>query len=328
MIHGCHSNHYDRSMPKTPYVFRYRIHNWHAYNRALINRGRLTVWFDENAIVAWRNMDPRHGPGAPRIYSDLAIECSLVLKSVYHLSLRAAQGLVASVIDMLKLTLPVPDYSTVSRQQGTLSVCMPVTPRSCPRHVVIDSTGLKVYGAGEWHIWKHRVSRRRTWRKLHLGVDEKTKEIIAVELTESRVHDSQRLPPLLEQIPGPVGQVSGDGAYDTRACYEAVLQRGATPIFIPRRTARPRVTPDPTGWRVARDRTLQQVKARGRYGWRIVSGVTRQSIAENAMFRFKTLCGGRLWARSLVTQRTEALVKCAVLNRMTQLGMPEALRVE
>ncbi len=147
-------------MPKSHYVFRYRICNWREYNRALINRGRLTVWFDEHAIAAWRNTEPRQGPGAPRLYADLAIECALVFKAVYHLSLRAAQGFLSSVMELLKLTLPVPDYSTVSRRQGALSVRLALTPQSNPRHVVIDATGLKVYGAGEWHVWKHRVGRR------------------------------------------------------------------------------------------------------------------------------------------------------------------------
>jgi hypothetical protein len=171
------------------------------------------------------------------------------------------------------------------------------------------------------------VTRRRTWRKLHLGVDEMTKEIVAVEVTESQVHDSQPLPALLEQIAEPIDYVSGDGAYDTRTCYEAVLQRGATPVFVPRRTAQLCATRDPTGWRAARNRVLQQIEAHGRSAWQVLSGYTRQSIADNTMFRFKRLFGGQLWARSLPTQRVEAVVKCATLNRMTQLGMPVTVRV-
>jgi Transposase DDE domain len=314
-------------MPKADSIFRYRIRNWRAYNHALVDRGRLTVWFDEQAIGAWRCTDPIQGAPGPCIYSDLAIECALILKSVYHLSLRAAQGFLSSVMELMALTLPIPHYSRVSRRQGALSVRLALTPRSCPRHVVIDATGLKVYGAGEWQVWKHRVGRRRTWRKLHLGIDETTKEIVAVELTESRAHDSQQLPSLLEQIPDPVGQVSGDGAYDTRACYEAVLQCGATPTFVPRRTAQSRATSDPTGWRATRNQVLQQIKVQGRYAWRVLSGCTRQSFAETTMFRFKTLFGGRLRARHLETQRTEARVKCSVLNRITQLGMPETVCV-
>src|SRR4030095_6632545 len=184
----------------------------------------LTVWFDEQAITAWRNTEPAAGPGAPRVYADLAIECALVFKSVSHLSLRAAQGFLSSVVELMQLTLPIPDYSTVSRRQGVLSVRSTVTPRRSPRHIGSEATGLKVYGVGEWRVYKHRVSRRRTWRKLPLGVDERTKEIVAVALTGSRVHDSQPLPALLDQIPDPIGQVTGDGAYDTCACYEAVLK--------------------------------------------------------------------------------------------------------
>src|SRR2546427_10374908 len=126
--------------------------------------------------------------------------------------LRAAQGFLSSVVELMRLTLLIPDYSTVSRRQGTLQVPVSTLPQSCPRHVVIDATGLRVYGAGEWRMWKHRVCRRRTWRKLHLGIDERTKEIVVVELTESHVHDHQPLPALLDQIPDPIGQVSGDGA--------------------------------------------------------------------------------------------------------------------
>jgi hypothetical protein len=315
------------AMPKLPTVFRYRIRNWRAYNRALINRGRLTVWFDEHAIEAWHNTEPAAGPGAPRRYADLAIECALVFKSVYHLSLRAAQGFLSSVMELMRLTLPIPDYSTVSRRQGALQVRISPALQSGPRHVVIDATGLRVYGAGEWCVRKYRVCRRRTWRKLHLGIDETTKEIVAVELTKNRMHDSQPLPALLEQITDPIAQVSGDGAYDTRACYEAVLQRGAVPVFVPRRTAHHSPTKNSTGWRAARNCVLRQIEIYGRSAWRQLSGYTRQSIAENTMFRFKMLFGGRLWARGVETQRTEAVVKCAALNRMTQLGMPRTVRV-
>jgi hypothetical protein len=148
-----------------------------------------------------------------------------------------------------------------------------------------------------------------------------------VELTGSRVHDSQALPTLWEQIADPIDQVSGDGAYDTRACYEAVLERGAAPVFVPRRTAKLYTTTAPAGWRATRNGILQQMAIHGRSTWRVLSGYTRQSIAENTMFRFKRLFGGQLWARSLTTQRAEAVVKCATLHRRTHLGMPETVRV-
>src|ERR1043166_2678748 len=126
-------------MPKPPAVFRYRIRNWREYNRALINRGRLTVWFDEHAIAGWRHTEPAAGPGAPRTYADLAIECALVFKAVYHLSLRAVQGFLSSVVELMRLPLPIPDYSTVSRRQGGLGVRVASTLGSGPRHIVIDA---------------------------------------------------------------------------------------------------------------------------------------------------------------------------------------------
>jgi hypothetical protein len=147
---------------KPPLCVRYRSRNWQADNRALINRGRLTVWFYETAVVAWRNTEPAAGPGAPRLYADLAIECALVFKAVYRLSFRAAQGFLSSVMELMRLTLPVPDYSTVSRRQGELQAQMCATPGNSPQHVIIDATGLKVSGAGEWHVRKHRVLGRRS----------------------------------------------------------------------------------------------------------------------------------------------------------------------
>ncbi len=314
-------------MPKSHSVFCYRLRNWRAYNRALINRGRLTVWFDEQAVMAWHNTEAAAGPGAPRTYAELAIECALVFNSLYHLSLRAAQGFLSSVVELMQLTLPIADSRTVSRRQGALQIHRSPTLSRGPRHVVIDAPGVRGYGAGEWHVRKHRVSRRRTWRKLHLGVDERTKEVVAVERTGSRMPDNQPLPALLEQSADPLDPVSGDGAYDTRACYEAVLKRGALPVFVPRCTAKLDNATDPTGWRAPRNKILQQMAVHGRSTWRVLSGSVRQSITENTMFRFKRLFWGQLWAWSLATQRAEAAVKCAVLTRMTQLGIPETVRV-
>jgi hypothetical protein len=311
-------------MTKNDYIFRYRVRNWRDYNQALVARGQLTFWFDEDAIAGWRSTELRSGPGTPRIYSDTAIQCALVLKSVFHLSLRATQGFLGSVVELMKLDLPVPDYSTVSRRQGSVSVSLPTRKRV--RHVVIDATGLKVYGAGEWHVQKHRPDRRRAWRKLHLGVDETTKEIVAVEVTTSSVHDSLVLPTLLEQIPGRVDQVSGDGAYDTRACYEAIHRRSALAAIPPRRNAIPWERNGDASARI-RNKNLRRVRMHGRYEWRVSSGCTRQSLAENSFSRFKALFGGRLAARGPDNQYTEVMVKCAALNRMTGIGMPDSVWV-
>ena len=190
------------------YIFRYRVRNWHHYNQALIARGGITFWIDEAALTTCRNTQARSGSGAPRIYSDTAIQCAVVVKSVYCLSLRAAQGFVSSVMSLLRLDLPVPNYSTICRRQGSLKVAIFASPNNRPRHIVIDATGLRVYGAGEWHVHKHRGDQRRFWRKLHIGVDERTKEIVAAELTTTHVHDSQLLPAWLSQVTSEMAQVS------------------------------------------------------------------------------------------------------------------------
>jgi hypothetical protein len=181
--------------------------------------------------------------------------------------------------------------------------------------------------SGQNHDGGRATQAAKKVRKLHLGIDEATKEIVAVDLTESRVHDSQRISSLLGQIPDPIGQVSGDEAYDTQTCYDTVHQRGATPTFVPQRTAHRREIKDATEWRAARNRLLQQIEEQGRSRWHGLSNCTRQSIAYNTLFWFKTLFGERLWARNLERQDVETRVKCSILNRLTLLGMPKALRV-
>lgn len=312
-------------MRKDDFVFRYRVQNWPAYNRALVDRGRLTFWFDEAAISAWCHTDTAHGRGRPRIYADAAIQCALILKSVFHLNLRATQGLLSSVIELMALELPVPDYTTLCRRQGRLAMPRLGNGSHGARHVIVDSTGLKVYGPGEWYVRKHRPLQRRTWRKLHIGVDETTKEIVAVEITTSRIHDCRVFPDVLSQVTDEIAQVSGDGAYDTIDCYDAVLARDAIPTLMPRRNAKPRASPnEPTKRRNA---VLQDIAMLGRYEWRVHSGATRQSLAENAVSRWKTMLGSRLTARGTDNQSTEAMIKATVLNRMASLGMPESIRV-
>ncbi len=314
-------------MGKSDYVFRYRVRNWPEYNRALVRRGSLTLWVDEQAIGSWRHAGSGGRGGRPRIYADTAIECALMVKAAFHLSLRATQGFLESVMKLMTIKLPVPNYSTVSRRQAGITVSLGLDPSTRPRHVVIDSTGLKVYGAGAWHIRKHRSSRRRVWRKLHIGVDASTKEIVAVELTTSRIHDGLQLPGVLAHVPGQTAQVSADRAYDTERCYEAILNRGAVVTIPPRKTARASHGCDPPPWRIVRDRVLRQIKKDGRYVWRQSSGATRQSLAENAVSRFKAMLGPKLAARGFENQKVEAAIKCQVLNRMAGLGLPRSERI-
>jgi hypothetical protein len=194
---------------------------------------------------------------------------------------------------------------------------------------VIDTTGLKVFGAGERYVRKHGAGKgkRRTWRKLQLCVDETTKDIVAVDLTASDVHDSPHLPAVLDRVEGDVGQVSGSRAYGSGTCYAAFLARGAVPTIPPRRNARLSRAKDPPPFRVERDAVVRRIRREGRYPWRTSSGATRQSFAENAVSRFKALVGVKLASRKLERQQVEVLVKSQVLNRMTALGKPRSERV-
>jgi hypothetical protein len=216
---------------------RYKIRNWNAYNRALINRGSLTLWIDEEAAhTQWCNHEKNGRRGRDLTYSDWAIQCVLTLKVLYRLPLRATQGLVASLLELMGLDLPTPSYTQICRRQATLTVAVPRRKAARARHIVIDATGLKVSGEGEWKVRQHGVSKRRTWRTLHLTVDAATQEIVASVLPENAVGECEVGDEMLGQLEAdaPIEQADADGAYDTRRTYRAVSERGARVCLPPR----------------------------------------------------------------------------------------------
>src|SRR5215217_7530249 len=197
---------------------RYRVTNWSEYDAALRQRGSLTVWFTEEAIAAWRT-EPRTTRGGQAHNSALAIQTALTLRAVFQFALRQTEGLIGSILQLLGLDLAVPDHSIVSRRAETLEV-----PKPCPSsrgsvHLLVDSTGLRLCGPGEWLIEKHGTRRRRSWRKLHIGVDAETGEILASDLTTSDVGDGSQVEPLLDQITAPLASFIADGAYDQAGIY-------------------------------------------------------------------------------------------------------------
>jgi len=298
-------------------------------HRALVRRDNITLWVDEQAVAAWRNKAMLGRRGRPRIYTDTAIECALIVRAVFHLSLRAAQRFVESAFRLMGVELPVPDYTTVSRRQARLDVVRDLAAIPTARHVIIDTTGLKVFGADGWNVRKHGMGRgrRRMWRKLHLGVDETSKEIVALDLTTSGAHDSPHLPALLDQVNGEVAQVSDDRGYDSGTCYQAILAREAVPTIPPRRNAKLSRAKDPPPFWAERDAVLRRIRDEGRYVWRTSGGATRQSLAENAVSRFKALFGVKLASGKFENQQVEALVKSQVINRTVSLGLPVSERV-
>ena len=307
---------------KTPY----RIRNWPAYNAALIGRGSLTVWVDEAALGSWRYTGPTQR-GAQYHYTDAAISCVLTLRAVYHLALRAAEGLARSVFELLEVALPVPSYSTLSRRAAALSIALGALPRSTPLHLVIDSSGFKVYGEGEWKVRQHGWSKRRTWRKLHLAVNEATGEIVAAVASEAGVSDDEALPDIVAQVEGDIGQVSADGAYDKRPCYDALAERGATAVIPPRRDAKIWQHGNCAGAPWQRDENLRAIRQKGRRRWKQESGYHRRSLAETTFFRLKTIFGPAVSSRHFPQQATELFIRVAALNRMTHLGMPDSHRL-
>jgi hypothetical protein len=302
---------------------QYRVRNWGAYNRALVNRGNLTLWVDEEALQAWQYSGPTQR-GAQYVYAEAAIQCVLTLRAVYHLALRAAQGLAESVFTLLQVSLPVPTYSTLSRRGARSEIELWRLPSSAPVHLVLDSSGFKVYGEGEWKVRQYGWSKRRTWRKLHLGVDEATGEIVAAVASEAGVTDDDVVPDLLEQVDRPIQQVSADGAYDKRKCYEALEATGAKVTIPPRRDAKIWQHGNSEGERWQRDENLRAIRRLGRKRWKQDSGYHRRSLAETAIFRLNTIFGATLQSRNFAQQATELFLRASALNRMSQLGMPES----
>ncbi len=312
-----------KPQPQAPPKTRYHVRNWPEYNRALVQRGSLIVWFEPHVVMTWLNERPSGRRGASDFYSDLAIECGLTLQSVYGLPLRATQGLLRALMELMGLALPVPCYSTFARRRLDLTVRLPRHSLRRRLHVVVDSTGVKVFGEGEWQRRQHRSPKRRTWIKLHLGLDEASGDIVATVVTASRQSDKETLPAVLAQIPNPLRQVSADGGYDYRTCYDAIAERGAVAAIPPRRSAHPWNN----GQMPARDKNLRQIGTWGRAGWKAKVHYHRRSLVETTMCRLKTIFGARATARKRAGQITELARWCAILNRMTRLGMPQSVPV-
>jgi hypothetical protein len=295
----------------------YRIRNWRDYNSALISRGSLTLWVEQRTLGRWRDRSRPARRGRRRIYSDLAVACALTLREVYDLPLRSTQGLVCSVLRLLGAELPTPHYSTLSRRAASLPLDLPRRSKG-PLHLAIDSTGMKVYGEGEWKMRLHGKEKRRTWRKLHLCIDHTTHEVVSLSMTDKDILDRREVPRLLKQVEGEVREVLGDGAYDYEVCHAAIIERGARGVIPPKKGARVRGTPHFSD----RDAAVLRAREIGVEQWKKEAGYHRRSLVETAMMRLKTIFSERLKAREWKRQETELRVRCAALNRMTALGMP------
>ena len=305
----------------------YRVQNWSDYEKSLVQRGSITFWLSDDFEQTWLYTGEKQR-GSQFDYSDKAIEIMLTIKEVFHLTNRGVEGFVRSLFRMMEIHLCVPDHSTLSKRGKILKVNVP-KKSSGSLNIVLDSTGLKIYGEGEWKVRKHGYCKRRTWRKLHLGGNPDTGEILAVVLTENSVSDDAVVKEMLKQIEATLLACAGDGAYDKRKVYEALNEHSPdVDILIPpRKNAHIWQHGNSKEERHKRDENLRYIRQHGRKSWKEESGYHIRSLAEIIMFRLKTIFDDKLSARLLETQTTQALIRCLALNKMTHLGMPESYPV-
>lgn len=305
----------------------YRIRNWPEYNKALIQRGSISIWIDEKAVKSWFSSYHTCRAGRPATYSDEAILMLLILREVYKRTLRNLQGFVQSLFHVMGLDLPVPSYSQISRRAKTLHKKINrLIQGKQARHIIFDSTGLKVYGEGEWKTKVHGKSKRRTWRKLHIGIDAETQDIICCELTGNNRGDAAMAEQMLSKLPCKVKSARGDGAYDASRFRKKVHAAGGNCLVPPPRDAAYKGTEE-GGWERERDDAIATIHGFGgddvgRRLWKKFSDYHERSLVETAMFRVKKMFGGELKARLTGSQKTEAICKCLAINKMNKLGMP------
>ena len=300
---------------------KYRVTNWSDYNDALRKRGDITVWFTDEAIDAWVPERVQGQKGRPVEYSELAIECCLMIRQIFRLPLRQTEGFMTSLIRLMNIGIAVPDYSCLSKRSIDLRLERLASTITAGSHLLVDSTGLKVYGKDEWNQEKHGTKPQRTWRKLHLAIDEKH-QIVASELTEKSVGDTTALDTLLDQA-GSFDTFIADGAYDGDPVYEKILQEqpDAQIVIPPPKNADPKASAQPI-----RNQHVEVINKQGRMAWQKQTHYGRRALVELAMLRYKTIIGPKMKARELSRQKTEAAVSVRVLNRMTNIGMPVSVK--
>jgi hypothetical protein len=312
------------SVPKQ----KYKISNWAEYNAALRRRGKIDIWMSDDVLDNWyETYRVYDGTGTPKIFTDFAIITCHEIRQVFKLPLRQCQGFIDSLFQLKKWDLHCPDYSCLSKRLADLHIASPRYKKHASIDddivsIAIDSTGLKRFGRGEWHEEKYQLSAKRSWRKLHIAVD--TNHIIhACDLTDRFSADCESVSTLAKQVEKKISHVTPDGAYDKNPTYETLTHYfPESDVVIP-----------PSSDAVysndshpQRNRNLQEIKTFGRMAWQRIRHYGRRNYSELAIFRYKKILGGRLHAIELSRQKSEAILGCGILNRMTGLGMPQSYR--
>ena len=310
---------------------RYKVTNWSQYNKSLNQRGSLEIWISNDIEETWYEQDRiNDGTGNPKQYTDTAIEVAYQLKLCFHQALRQAEEFVNSLFRMRGLSIKCPDYTTLSRRCALLNLKVKSKNLNKSKQdkedeniLALDSTGLKQYGKDEWHQEKHGANPKRTWRKVHVAVDENNM-IQAVSLTDKSTHDSEEVPRLLEQIDESADRYIGDGAYDTKAVYDEIAKHNKTAKIVipPRENA---VMGE--NWHSERSKSLDIIKERCRGAWSKMRKYGMQNRAELAILRYKKIIGNKMHSRELSRQKNEASIAASILNVFTQMGMPTSVRI-
>jgi len=288
-----------------------------------VQRGSITFWFCEETIDQWHHDNAHPGVGHPFVYSDTAVECLLVLRELFQLPYRQTEGLGKSLVELMEIELAIPDYTSLAKRAAKLGISLDVAKCRGRIDVVVDSTGLKVYGEGEWKMRKHGKSKRRTWRKLHLAVNPDTHEIEAETLTENSCDDASQVDDLLDQATGKIDKFYGDGAYDKWKVYETLRNRKIKAIVPPQRNAKIKRHGNSRGRPLSRDVAIRAIRHRGRRRWKEDVGYHRRSLSETAMYRMKCCFGDHLKNREFQNQRAETRLRSKILNKFTHLGLPQ-----
>lgn len=308
---------------------KYKVTNWSDYNNALRNRGDIEIWLSDEAIEKWHEPERVYdGTGTPKKFTDFAVMVCHEIRQVYRLPLRQCEGFINSILALKQLPIRCPDFSTLSKRLAVLEIKSPRyshtdQPETNIVAIAIDSTGLKRFGRDEWHQEKHKVSAKRSWRKLHIAVDDKH-VIHGCELTDRFTSDDQTVEELVEQIDVNVEHVTADGAYDKNPVYQILTEQFSQAIIIIPPSSDAVYSQENHS---QRNRNIQEVKTFGRMNWQRAREYGKRNISELSILRYKKILSNRLHAKELSRQKQEAMIGCGVLNKMTDLGMPVSFKI-
>jgi len=303
---------------------KYKVTNWSSYNNGLKRRGSMNLWISSDLSDQWM-WEGKSKRGGQYEYSDVAIELCLTIGKVYGLALRQTEGFISSFFEQCGWDLPVPSYTTLCRRSQRLRVNLRSKKNRGITDIVVDSTGLKVYGEGEWKVRKHGAGKHRTWMKMHLAIDAVSQQIKGVRLTSNSVEDSSEGISLIKSLKFRIGSLRGDGGYDKHKFREMLKARNIVQVIPPQSNAV--INEKGLNYLIERNESIKKIKKVGRKKWKQESGYHQRSKVETAMFRYKAIIGDHLSAREVCNQKTEVAIGCKILNVMLQVAKPISIKV-